>query len=305
MPTCCGKRFGVSTFHWCCCCCSVPTSKEKLPLLDNTRKIETRYDDTNTINTVYVNPSYLSSKNKQAQKPRIRIVTTSDTHMHHEMMNMPSGDLLIVAGDFTNWKTTNDNQPAFLQWLASLKQYKYKIAIAGNHEVGINENDPIGTAELFQKQANTIYLQDSSFEAFGLKIYGTPWHPKRGCLFHAEAFAKTTQQLKQTFAKIPNDTDILITHVPPYGIRDNETAGHIGSDTLLYASKDRVKPILHCFGHVHGKNGISYAKGSETVFVNTATTVRVFDIIFSEINDVELKVSTQTDEYKIEESEEQ
>ena len=292
---CCVCRFGLSTFGWCCCCCTVPKSNDQLPLLDVERKMPITYESL-TINEIYISESYLSLKNKSClTKSRIRIVTTSDTHMHHTNMRMPSGDILIIAGDFTNWKTTKENQQSVLKWLSTLNQYKYKIIISGNHEVGINENNPNETKELFLKYGgNTIYLQDDEFEAFGLKFYGTPWHPKRGCLFHAEAFAKPISKLNKIFNNIPNDTDILITHVPPYGIRDNETAGHIGSDSLLYNSRDRVKPIMHIFGHVHGENGISFVKGSDITFINTATRINVFDLIQS-------KKQSDDDEYKIEE----
>lgn len=296
MPRCCCWRFSLSTFGWCCCCCTVPKSNDTLPLLDAERKIPVTYESLN-INEIYVNNSYLKVKNKpKPDKSRIRIITVSDTHMNHSMLRMPPGDILILAGDFTNWKTTKDDQGSVLSWLNNLKQYKHKIAICGNHEVSINENNREETKKMFLDNANVIYLQDDYYEAFGLKFYGTPWHPKRGCLFHAEAFAKSTKDLKQIFNKIPNDTDFIISHVPPFGIRDKETAGNIGSDALLYASRDRVKPIMHVFGHVHGANGISYIKNSDTVFVNTATKVNVFDIIFYD-NDND----DNDDDYKVEE----
>eukprot|EP01083_Nonionella_stella_P164331 543508_1 len=298
MPRCCCWRFSLSTFGWCCCCCTVPTSKQALPLLDSKRS--PAIAKCLTTKEIHVPNAYVKLKNKSPSKSQIRIVTIFDTHMHHSTTRTPPGDILIIAGDFTNWTTTNENTQVVLRWLASLKQYKYKIAICGNHEVGFNEDDPSETAQMFKQKADTIYLQDSSFEAFGLKFYGTPWHPKRGCFFHAEAFAKPTKELKTIFGNIPSDTDVLITHVPPYGVRDAETAGHIGSDSLLNNSRNRIKPLLHVFGHVHGTNGISYLQGSDTVFVNTATTTFVFDVIF----DTKSIASTNapTDEYKIEET---
>mmetsp|Transcript_47724 Transcript_47724/g.79180 ORF Transcript_47724/g.79180 Transcript_47724/m.79180 type:complete len:302 (-) Transcript_47724:22-927(-) len=299
MPRLCCWKFSLSTFGWCCCCCTVPTSNADLPLLDPEKQLQVKHEfgssstaqeNLTQVRELYVKQSYFERNNKQATKSRIRLVCTSDTHMHHDRMKMPPGDCLIVAGDITNWRSTTENLPRVLQWLKSLTQYEYKVVIAGNHEVRFNENDAESTKQLFQSQADAIYLQDSACEVYGLKIYGTPWHPKRGCFFHAEAFAKPTKDLQQIFAQIPSDTDILISHVPPYGIRDYETAGHIGSDSLLENSKDRVKPIMHIFGHVHGTNGLSYIQDCETLFVNTATRVNVFDIVCSE----------DSDEYKVE-----
>ena len=301
MPWCCGKKCcrnpfrrwcGMGTFGWCCCCCTVPISKEKLPLLETSDNSQST--DASEVRELCVSESYLSSKNKTVTQSKVRIVTTSDTHMHHQDLHLPPGDILIVAGDITNWSTTTENSEVVMQWLSGLTQYQHKIVISGNHEVGIDENDPIKTAAEFKKRADTIYLQDSSFEAFGLMFYGSPWHPKRGCCFHAEAFGKPTAELKQIFGDIPSSTDIMITHVPPYGVRDLERAGHVGSDSLLQNVRDRVKPILHIFGHVHGQRGIERVQGTDTVFVNTATMVHVFDIILgaNDSKDVNDNVST-------------
>ena len=93
-------------------------------------------------------------------------------------------------------------------------------------------------------------------KALGLTIYGSPWHLKRGCLYHVEAFAKPTNELERIFGNIPLDTDIMISHVPPCGLRDLNNSRHIGSDSLLKNMK-RVNPILHVFGHIHQQWGVA------------------------------------------------
>ena len=43
---------------------------------------------------------------------------------------------------------------------------------------------------------------------------------------------------------------------------------------------------MHVFGHVHGANGITYLKGCDTTFVNTATKCNVFDVMFERDDDL-------------------
>ena len=54
---------------------------------------------------------------------------------------------------------------------------------------------------------------------------------------------------------IPDDVDIVMTHGPPKGIRDYCDNGNVGCPNLLQAMK-RVRPMIHCFGHVHEGSGI-------------------------------------------------
>ena len=54
---------------------------------------------------------------------------------------------------------------------------------------------------------------------------------------------------------IPYNVDIVMTHGPPKGILDWCPQGSVGCENLLQAIR-RVKPILHCFGHIHDGNGV-------------------------------------------------
>ena len=59
-------------------------------------------------------------------------------------------------------------------------------------------------------------------------------------------------ELKAKWDAIPSDTDILITHGPPLGIFDKNINGfECGCGDLLQAVKERVRPRLHIFGHIH------------------------------------------------------
>lgn len=63
-------------------------------------------------------------------KPKVRVICISDTHTNTP--HIPSGDVLIHAGDLTNAGTVEEIQ-AQINWLNSLP-HREKIIIAGNHD---------------------------------------------------------------------------------------------------------------------------------------------------------------------------
>ncbi|APA13995.1 hypothetical protein SS1G_11193 [Sclerotinia sclerotiorum 1980 UF-70] len=44
--------------------------------------------------------------------------------------------------------------------------------------------------------------------------------------------------------------DVVMTHGPPKGIRDECKDGHQSCENILRAIK-RARPLMHCFGHIH------------------------------------------------------
>ncbi|ETO14892.1 hypothetical protein RFI_22475 [Reticulomyxa filosa] len=237
---------------------------------------------------------------KTTTKTAIRIVTVSDSHMNHNKFDMPEGDILIIAGDWTNWRTSRTDIPKVVEWLKSLSQYRHKVIIAGNHERGLNENDVEKNKKYFMESCNTHYLQDEMLSVLGVNIYGSPWHPQRernegnkitkiGCLFSAHAFDRPLDEIKKIFESIPSETNILVTHSPPFGIGDLERPGHIGSSALLTEVTQRVRPFLHIYGHSHGGRGIRMVDGCSTVFINTACSPTMLDLLFQNESDVEQK----------------
>jgi Icc-related predicted phosphoesterase len=67
---------------------------------------------------------------------------------------------------------------------------------------------------------------------------------------------------------------VLISHGPPYGILDrceNEAHGFgPAGDIELLNAVERVRPLLHVFGHIH--DGYGQAAYGSTRFVNAAST---------------------------------
>jgi len=105
---------------------------------------------------------------------------------------------------------------------------------------------------------------DSSFTIMGLKFYGSPWQPR----FCDWAFNLDPPALEKAWSKIPADTDILVTHGPPYGVLDRDgDKVHCGCRKLTERLKS-IGPKVHVFGHIHEgygwteKNGTLYANAS-------------------------------------------
>jgi Icc-related predicted phosphoesterase len=63
------------------------------------------------------------------------------------------------------------------------------------------------------------------------------------------------------------NTDVLVTHGPPFGILDLIGDEHVGCDQLL-KEVNKVKPKVHLFGHVHEVYGC--LEGRDTKFINAS-----------------------------------
>lgn len=200
----------------------------------------------------------------------MRIVCISDTHCRHEGLSVPEGDLLLHAGDATR-RGTREQIEDFDRWLGTLP-HPHKVVIAGNHDFAF-EQDP--QARTWMTRAT--YLQDEMVEVGGLRIWGSPWQPR----FFDWAFnLDRGEPLRRVWEKIPEGTDILLTHGPPRGVLDRTFRGEeVGCDDLMEAVA-RVRPRLHVFGHIHEAYGQlerrwparpGQAGHDRTLFINAST----------------------------------
>lgn len=189
----------------------------------------------------------------------MRVVCLSDTHGRHGTIVVPDGDLLIHAGDSTK-RGTRPEIEAFDAWLGGLP-HRHKVVIAGNHDFGFEQDV---TARTWIRHA--IYLQDEGAVIDGLRIWGSPWQPR----FFDWAFnLDRGLALAAVWAKVPDGTDILVTHGPPRGILDRTFRGeHVGCDDLLREVTERIRPRLHVFGHIHEDAGLIERDGIR--FVNAS-----------------------------------
>jgi Icc-related predicted phosphoesterase len=201
----------------------------------------------------------------------MKLVCISDTHlmhMRHEIV-VPDGDVLIHAGDAT-FKGTKDQVQSFAYWFDALP-HKHKIFVAGNHDFGFQTHRSEAVA-LLPKGCH--YLEDSGVEIDGVKFWGSPWQP----WFLDWAFnLPRGEALKAHWDLIPDGTDVLITHSPPFGILDLVPRGeNVGCDEMLKAVR-RVKPYYHIFGHIHYGYGRERRNG--TTFINAAICDEAYEPI--------------------------
>ncbi|WP_372371565.1 metallophosphatase domain-containing protein [Candidatus Uabimicrobium sp. HlEnr_7] len=170
----------------------------------------------------------------------MKIIALSDTHNKHDEITLPEGDMLIHAGDATGIGRLHELEKFSVFMNAA--PHKYKIVIAGNHDPCYEKyHNQLG--DFFN---NSVYLLDESITIEGIKFYGTPWTP---CHW---AYHTHKNLLVEKWMKIPTDTDVLITHMPPYGILDfdKNSQKNDGCKDLLKRVQ-LIRPKYHIFGHVH------------------------------------------------------
>lgn len=134
-------------------------------------------------------------------------------------------------------------------------------------------------------------LIDQEHVIDGIKFYGSPWQPwyydwafnfrhptkpMHGVDVIPEEAEEALRQAKDTWAKIPDDTRVLITHGPPFGILDAaEDQDKCGCPLLAKRITELLNLRLHVFGHIHEAYGsVEYkaddGSGDILTFVNAA-----------------------------------
>lgn len=204
----------------------------------------------------------------------MRIVCISDTHGKTIPDDqMPEGDVLVHAGDVSN-NGKRLQLESMSEWFRHLADTKYSdiVWIGGNHDFMLDafrkEHSEYAIDGRLFCHSNIHYLRDSGVTINGVKFYGTPW-----TMSGDWAFSEMDRYKRRaTFDKIPMDTDVLITHGPPYTILDRcENGGmYMSVGDLELGAVERVRPRLHVFGHIHDGYGRIGLYGTE--FVNAAVT---------------------------------
>lgn len=208
---------------------------------------------------------------------QMRLVVTSDCHGRLSEARLPKGDVLILAGDLlANRSGDPDTDAAFqLNAIRELDDFcgnlgfKHVLMIAGNHDWVFERYK-----DAHRVLKNIIYLEDSGFEIDGLKFWGSPHQP----WFYDWAFnhPRNGAALEHYWSLIPDSTDVLITHGPPYGILDLPFGkGEPAGCELLLKRVHKIEPRVHIFGHIHG----SYGKQQigKTLFVNACLCNEAYD----------------------------
>ena len=202
----------------------------------------------------------------------MKINAISDLHGKIELDKLTiDGEILCIAGDFIPLSIQR-NIPESLKWIkekfipwANKLSVNKVFLVAGNHDFVASSTD---FKDLFIN-TKIIYLEDESYEylsdsGYTYKIYGTPWCTKYGNW----NFMLDSENLAKKYAQIPNDTDILITHMPPslgrvgtlydgYFKDYHESVGSSELANKIYSSDIK----LTISGHIHtGSHRLDFVK---------------------------------------------
>lgn len=189
----------------------------------------------------------------------------SDSHSHHKSLYIAPGDFICHSGDISGSGNIFEYL-SFIEWFSSLN-FKHKIFIGGNHDRLLAERDP----EVMQaiKDSGVHYLENEAISLEGINFYGSPLTPR----FGRWDFMKKREDLKEDWDNIPENTNVLLTHGPPFGVGDVCNSREVvGCKHLLDKVLTLPKLSFHSFGHVHEGRGLYYLRelGLKTTFVNSS-----------------------------------
>ena len=199
----------------------------------------------------------------------MRLVVVSDTHEKHEELGVLEGDVLVHCGDFCDGFHKDPGAVDAVDAWFGRQQFDRILCIGGNHDFAIESRIEKGQP-VFE---NATWLEDDAVVYNGIKFFGSPWLPH----LQGWAFYLSSEGLREKWALIPEDTDVLITHTPPYGILDlpRSKQTHCGCPHLL-RRVEQVRPRYHLFGHNHASAGIH--ESEFTTFVNASVVDSHYDV---------------------------
>ncbi len=183
----------------------------------------------------------------------MKILHISDTHnCHRQLKNLPEADVIVHSGDVSmNGKI--EEVLDFLNWFSQLP-YGHKLFVEGNHDTSLFKCKINGLPD------NMHFLQDEAIRIGGVNFYGV-------------SMKRSYDSVK---LQIPDDTDVVISHEPPFGILDFVDEMHYGDGKLMDQLK-QLQPRLHLFGHIHPQYGKKTV--GLTTFVNSALLGEGFELV--------------------------
>ncbi|CAK9113666.1 unnamed protein product [Durusdinium trenchii] len=147
------------------------------------------------------------------QEGCVRCVCISDTHLQHEDLHLPYGEILLHCGDVL--LESRGLQASALEALRSFHRWieqqphQHKLLVAGNHDGVLQALGPERVQEVLPK---CTYLQDQGIDLEGLKLYASPL--SMGQSPNAAFQSHGGYDERAACEAIPEGLDLLITHGP-------------------------------------------------------------------------------------------
>ena len=176
----------------------------------------------------------------------MKMVCFSDTHGQHRSKKLNKwfkdnpADILIFAGDYQ--LNSLDTGEDFINWISELS-YRYKIVIPGNHD---NNSE---VAKIKSKEYSDInFLIHNSIEIEGINFFASAYSRT----FGHWSFMTDEDTLEYLYEKIHLDTEILVTHTPPFKKLDLTFIGDRAGSTSLRNKIEQLPNLKYnIFGHIH------------------------------------------------------
>lgn len=216
----------------------------------------------------------------------VRFLIMSDTHDIGLPSDLPECDVLLHCGDLTECGTPSSISDS-LQALSQVKA-ELKLVIAGNHEISLDKKYWLGEGgseadvgeahalispepESKASRSRVTFLSEGTYRftlssGATFRVFASPYTPGSG----TSAFQYPSNEDRFNFAGsapawaknvgtatsiIPDNVNIFMTHGPPKYILDATANGESAGCEHLRRAVERVKPRLHCFGHIHKSYG--------------------------------------------------
>ncbi len=182
----------------------------------------------------------------------MKILALADIHGHEyieymvdEIKSIESFDLVLIAGDITNFG------PADVAKRIINSMPKSVFAVPGNC-------DPPEVIDAIEKSKGTnLHFKTEKFGGLSFAgVGGVSFGFNTGITFSEDRAYQYLSKCKGC---------VFLLHQPPFGILDDVGGRHIGSEGIMKAVQ-KASPILVVSGHVHEARG--YKLVNDTLFVN-------------------------------------
>lgn len=180
----------------------------------------------------------------------MRIYATADIHGAQHRVNEALAaikehdpEVIVIAGDITQFGPADAA-------ITILNQFPSPVyTLPGN----------IDTADVWEgiKQTKAVNIHKKQTQVNGLTFTGV-----NGVDDEETELFFTDETLKSYLEQ----TDVLITHVPPYGIQDTVFLGKHAGSKPIRKIVDTFHPLLVICGHIHEKPG--YTEHDQSMIVN-------------------------------------